>query len=148
MKKITAGFLVGAGAVLAWFFRGRILAETFVRPITLKLKNGRCGIDQEPEPVVLHWFRDDILRWELSSPAATGCEGQHHVCIGNWRFNGVETSVPPVSNPFGLCRQVLKGNPPIPIVAHINKFAPFGEYKYDILVDDVVVEDPIVKLTP
>ena len=148
MKKITAGLLVGAGATLAWFFRGRILGETFVRPIRLKTNNGECGIEQEPEPVVLHWFRDDMLRWEISSPATTGCEGQHTVCIGNWKLNGVETTVPPVTNPHELCRQVRQGNPPTPIVARINHAASFGEYKYDILVDDVVVLDPIVKLTP
>ena len=148
MKKITAGLLVGVGAALAWFFRGRILGETYVRPIVLKTKNGQCGIEQEPEPVVLHWFRDDMLRWEISSPAATGCEGQRTVCIDNWRLNGVPTTVPPVTNPHGLCRQVRHGNPPTPIVANINHGASFGVYKYDILVDNVVVLDPIVKLTP
>ncbi len=33
------------------------------------------------------------------------------------------------------------------ILAHINSHAPLGEDQYDILVDDVVVHDPIVKLT-
>jgi hypothetical protein len=70
------------------------------------------------------------------------------VCIGNWKLNGVETTVPPVTNPHGLCRQVRQGTQPTPIVARINHAASFGEYKYDILVDDVVVLDPIVKLTP
>jgi hypothetical protein len=147
MKKSTVGLLVGVGAVLAWFFRGRILGETFVRPITLTMKNGRCGIEQDPERVELHYLRNDMLRWEISSPSITGCGGQHNVCIGNWRLNGVATDVPPVTNPRGLCRPVLQGNPPMRILAHINQHAPFGEYEYNILVDDVVVHDPIVKLT-
>jgi hypothetical protein len=148
MKKGTLGLLVGAGAVLAWFFRGRLLGETFVRPITLMMKKNRCGIEREPEPVELHWFRDDMLRWEISNPSRTGCEGRHEVCIGNWRLNGVPTNVPPVTNPQGLCRPVHQGNPPIPVVARINPQAAFGEYTYDILVDTVVVHDPIIKLTP
>jgi hypothetical protein len=147
MKKTTAGLLVGAGAVLAWFFRGRLIGQTFVRPIILMTKTGRCGIEQEPARVDLSKFRDDELRWEISSPETTGCAGQREVRIGNWRLQGVP-SVPPVTNPQGLHRQVRQGNPPIPIVGRINRHAPLGEYEYDILVDNVVVQDPIVKLTP
>ena len=148
MKKSTVGLLVGAGAILAWFFRGRFFGQTYVRPITLKMKAGRCGIDQEPERVDLSKFRDDTLLWEISNPTTTGCAGQHEVCIGNWRLHGVPTNVPPVTNPQGLCRRIGQGNPAIPIVARINRHAAFGEYEYDILVDDMVVQDPIVKLTP
>jgi hypothetical protein len=147
MRKSTVGLLVGAGAALAWFVRGKILGTTFDRAITLSTKDGRCTIEEEPARVELHWVFDDRIRWQISSPAGTGCEGQHEVCIGNWRRNGVPTNVPPVTNPHGLCRQIRQGNPPIPIVAHINDKAPLGEYKYDILIDNVVVLDPIVKLT-
>jgi hypothetical protein len=148
MRKITAGLLVGAGAVLVWFFRGKILGTTFVRSITLKMKNGRCGIEEEPRRVELSKFRDDMILWEISSPQGTGCEGQRTVCIGNWRLNGVPTDVAPVTNPDGLCRPVRQGNPPMHIRGRINRHAPYGEYEYDILVDNVVVHDPIVKLTP
>jgi hypothetical protein len=148
MKKSTVGLLIGVGAAVAWFFRGSILARTFVRSITLQMTNDGCGVEQEPDPVKLSWILDDRIRWDISSPAVTGCGGQHEVCIGNWRLDGVPTNVPPVTNPNGLCRQIRQGNPPISVLAHINDAAPFGEYKYDILVDNVVVLDPIVKLTP
>lgn len=148
MKKSAVGLLVGAGALLAWFFRGNILGRTFGRSITLQMMNGRCGVEREPELVKLSWILRDKIRWDISSPPVTGCGGQHEVCIGNWRLNGVPTNVPPVTNPNGLCRQIAQGNPPIPVPAHINDDASFGEYKYDILVDNVVVLDPIVKLTP
>jgi hypothetical protein len=147
MKKSLVGLLVGAGAVLAWFFRGKIVGITFDRSITLIMKKGACGIEEEPGPVTLHKLRDDRIRWEISSPSATGCEGQRTVCIGNWRLNGVATNVPPVTNPDGLCRQVRRGGPSKQILAHIDNRAPLGEYEYDILVDNVVVRDPIVKLT-
>ena len=147
-KKITAGLLIGAGTVLAWFFRGRFLGTTFVRQITLKVKNGRCGIEEEPARVELSKKRGDMLLWEISSPQGTGCDGQRTVCIANWRRDGVPTNEPPVTNPTGLCRQVQQGNPPMHIRAHINRRAAYGEYEYDIKVDDVVVHDPIVKLTP
>jgi hypothetical protein len=147
MKKFTVGLLVGAAAALTWFFRGSLFGSTFPRSITLKMKNGGCGIEEEPEPVHLSKLRDDRLLWEISSPPTTGCEGQRTVCMGNWRLNGVPTEVPPVTNPTGLCRQVRQGNPPMRILAHIDSHAPLGEYEYDILVDNVVVHDPIVKLT-
>ena len=147
-KKITAGLLIGAGAVLAWFFRGKFLGTTFVRKITLKVKDGRCGIEEEPARVELSKKRDDMLLWEISSPQGTGCEGQRTVCIDNWRLHGKPTNVPPVTNQQGLCREIRHGNPSIPILARINRHAPSGEYEYDILVDNVVVHDPIVKLTP
>ena len=147
MKKSMVGFLVGVGAVLAWFFRGKILGNTFDRSITLITKKGGCGIEDEPEEVTLHKLRDDRIRWEISNPATTGCEGQRTVCIGNWRLNNVPTDVPPVTNPNGLCRQVRQGGPSKHILGNIDYRAPLGEYKYDILVDNVVVQDPIVKLT-
>jgi hypothetical protein len=147
-KKITAGLLIGAGAALVWFFRGKFLGTTFIRQIALTLKDGRCGIAEEPARVELSKKRGDMLLWEISSPQGSGCEGQRTVCIGNWRLNHLPTNEPPVTNPEGLCRQVTHGNPPMHIRAHINSRAAFGEYKYDILVDDVVVLDPIVKLTP
>jgi hypothetical protein len=147
MKKSTLGFLVGVGAVLAWFFRGKILGNTFDRSIILIMKKGGCGIEEEPAPVRLSKLRDDKIRWEISNPATTGCEGQRTVCIGNWRLNGVPTDVPPVTNPNGLCRQVRQGGPSKQILANIDNHARLGDYEYDILVDNVVVHDPIVKLT-
>ena len=147
-KKITAGLLIGAGAALVWFVRGKFLGTTVIRQITLKVKDGRCGIEEEPKPVELSKKREDMLLWEISSPEGTGCEGQRTVCIDNWRLNGQPTPVPPVTNPAGLCRQVRHGNPPMHVRAHINKQAVPGVYEYDILVDNVVVHDPIVKLTP
>jgi hypothetical protein len=147
MKKSTVGLLVGFGAVLAWFFRGKILGRIFDRSITLTMKKGTCGIEEEPAPVSLSKLQDDKIRWLISNPSATGCEDQRTVCIGNWRLNDVRTDLPPVKNPDGLCRQVRRGGPPKQILGNIDYRAPFGEYKYDILVDDVVVYDPIVKLT-
>ena len=147
MKKGAVGFLVGAGVVLAWIFRGKILGRVFDRSITLTMKKGTCGIEEEPAPATLHKLLDDKIRWLISNPADTGCEDQRTVCIGNWRLNGVPTNVPPVNNPEGLCRQVRRGGPPKQILGNIDHQAPLGEYKYDILVDNVVVDDPIVKLT-
>ena len=147
MKKGAVGFLVGAGVVLAWIFRGKILGRVFDRSITLTMKKGTCGIEEEPAPATLHKLLDDKIRWLVSNPSATGCEDQRTVCIGNWRLDDVPTDVPPVKNPDGLCRQVRRGGPPKQILASIDYQAPLGEYKYDILVDDVVVVDPIVKLT-
>jgi hypothetical protein len=146
MQKGTVGILVGAAAALAWFFRGKILGQIFDRSIVLIMKDGQCGIEDEPDPVVLHWLRDDKLRWEISNPP-TGCKENPTVCIGNWRLNGVSTDVPPVTNPNGLCRQVRRGGPSKQILANIDYDALLGEYQYDILVDDEVVHDPIVKLT-
>lgn len=145
MRKSTAGLLIGVGAALAWFLRGRILGTSFRRPITLITKDGRCGLEAEPEPAVLSKFRDDNVRWEISSPRDTGCDGRREVCVGNWRRGGMPAD-PPVRNPNGLCRTIHQGNPPVPMVGHINFGAPLGEYQYDVIVDGVVVEDPIVKL--
>ena len=147
MNKSAVGFLVGAGAVLAWFFRGKIFGTTFDRSITLTMKKGVCGFEEEPDPVTLHKLRDDKIRWVISNPSSTGCGEQHTVCIGNWRLNGHPTDIPPVKNPDGLCRQVLRGGPPKQILGNIDYGAPLGDYEYDILVDGVVVYDPIVKLT-
>ncbi|HEU4925941.1 MAG TPA: hypothetical protein VFT24_02765 [Vicinamibacterales bacterium] len=147
MRKSAVGFLVGAGVVLAWFFRGKILGRIFDRSITLTTKKDVCGIEEVPAPVSLSKILDDKIRWQISSPSATGCEGQRTVCIGNWRLDGVPADVPPVKNPEGLCRQVRRGGPPKQILGNIDYRAPLGEYTYDILVDDVVVYDPIVKLT-
>jgi hypothetical protein len=148
MRKTTAGLLVGVGigAVVAYFFRGRLLGTTFPRLIVLKTKNGNCGFEDEPAPVTLSRLRDDKIRWEISNPMTTGCEGRREVCIGNWRLNGHPTDEPPVTNPQGLCRQVQAGGPPTHILANINRRAPYGEYTYDILIDNRVAADPIVKL--
>jgi hypothetical protein len=148
MKKSIAGLFVGVGvgAALAYFFRGRLLGTTFPRPIILKMKNGKCGIEAEPAPVTLSKFRDDKILWEISNPASTGCEGRREVCIDNWRLNGHPTDEPPVHNAEGLCRQVQAGGPTKQILANINRRAPLGEYTYDVLIDGNVALDPIVKL--
>jgi hypothetical protein len=148
MKKSTAGLLIGAGigAVVAYFFRGRLLGTTFPRPIVLKTKNGTCDIENQPEDVTLSSFRDDKIRWEISNPKTTGCEGRREVCIGNWRLNGHPTSVPPVTNAQGLCRHVQAGGPEMHILANIDRKAPCGEYTYDVLIDGHIAVDPIVRL--
>jgi hypothetical protein len=147
MKRSTVGLLVGAGvgAVLAWVFRGRILGNTYDRYIILKTKNGRCDIDSQPADVTLSSFRDDKIRWNISNPDPGGCPGRHEVCIGNWRLNGVPTN-PPVRNAQGLCRPVDFGGPDKQILANIDRNAECGEYTYDVLIDDRVAVDPIVKL--
>jgi len=148
LKRSTVGLLVGAGvgAVLAWVFRGRILGNTYDRFIVLETKNGRCDIESQPADVTLSSFRDDKIRWNISNPDPGGCPGRHRVCIDNWRLNGVPTSVPPVTNPQGLCRHVQFGGPSMQILANINRNAPCGEYDYDVKIGDHIAVDPIVKL--
>src|SRR5215203_3964946 len=145
MKRSTSGLLIGAGAALVWFLRGRLFGSTYRVSIELMMKNGRCGIREEPHTVKLHKLFDDKIRWDISNPSATGCAGQRTICIGNWRLNGIPTRVPPVRNAHGLCRPVQPGHS-VPLVAVIDYQAPLGEYEYDILIDDVVAVDPIVKL--
>jgi hypothetical protein len=149
MKKGIAGLLVGVGvgAVLAYFFRGRLFGTTYPRPIVLKMKNGRCGIEVEPADVALSRRKDDKIRWEISNPAPGGCPGRHEVCIGNWRRNGAPSD-PPVTNPQGLCRHVDFDGPEKHILGNIDRDAEYGEYKYDVLIDGQVAVDPIVKLIP
>jgi hypothetical protein len=147
MKKSTAGLLVGmgVGAVLAWVFRGRILGNTFDRYIILKVKNGRCDLESQPGDTTLSKLRDDKIRWNIANPDPGGCPGQHEVCIGNWRLNGVEAD-PPVRNAQGLCRHVHFDGPEKQILANIDRNAKPGVYTYDVLIDGRVAVDPIVKL--
>ena len=156
MNNRTAGLLLGAGValVVAWLLRSKRDRQRHEVHLTLKaLPGGGAGFEPLSEHeayVTLRKSRVDTIHWIITNPATTGYDGAVRVRIDNWQSPSGDVS--PVLMP-GNSRTVDRGGPSRHIPGVVNPVAPPrfpGEppvsYKYDVLVDDVVVLDPIVKL--
>jgi hypothetical protein len=145
MTRKTAGVLIGGGlgAGAAWLLAKYLLERGVTKvPITLKY-DGTCGVHPVPDVEISGFFGP--LQWVITNPSRGGCPNVT-VKIANWKRDG-ESSDPPVIGLGRFEKEVAAGHHKT-IPAAGFPAMPYGEYKYDILIDDHIVLDPVIKLVP
>src|SRR5262245_48332549 len=145
MKKSTVGVIVGAavGLGVAWLFRDKLRPHGVKEvPITLKRReNGGPGIEDVPDVEVSR--RLGPMKWVISNPKDAEW-GAVTVRIDRWTRNEVE-SEPPVI-PVPPFERTVKPGQQKTLPAAGNPLMPYGDYRYDILIDGQTALDPIVRL--
>ena len=145
------GILLTLGGVgLIWLFKKTAIApRVHTRFITLREKKGTCGIDRQPEDVVLRKRHGDVVRWVVTNPENSGeaCNRQVTVCIGDWNRNNASTEAPVADvQGAGLCRDVSPSDRSKRITAVVRPNAPTGYYYYSVLIDGTPAVDPMVEI--
>jgi hypothetical protein len=151
MMKLIGALLTAGGAAF-WLLKRHQSQKPVPHKRSIVLGPGNtagCRVARCPEDVTMKRGRNDTLTWQISNESTSGstCDRQVQVCIGDWKLNG-EPVPPPVKaqGAGALCRMIPPRQRPIPLQVVIDPQAKDGKYRYGILIDNVLADDPMLEI--